>query len=197
MLALPPAPAPARPRMTMIATALVVAAATVLLGSLLATYLSVRDTALKAGQAWLPSGIEVPGVAANTLLVTMLGSSVMVQWAVYSIARDDRRNTYAALGLTGVFGAAAINAQAYIYRTMGVKVADSKQNPFGVWFYGITGAWIAVVLGGLAFIGVMAFRSLGGRYSGKDTEGIAAAALFWHFLTVACCAIWLAIYVTK
>ena len=31
----------------------------------------------------------------------------------------------------------------------------------------------------MVFVALMAFRALGGQYSGRDSEGVAAAAVFW------------------
>jgi heme/copper-type cytochrome/quinol oxidase subunit 3 len=53
------------------------------------------------------------------------------------------------------------------------------------------------VLVGLVFAVVTAFRSLGGRYAATDTDGVAAFALYWHFLAVAYVAVWFIVYVNK
>ena len=42
----------------------------------------------------------------------------------------------------------------------------------------------------------MTIRTIGGEYSGRDPEGIVAAALFWY-VTVACMRGRVVIYVTK
>ncbi len=63
--------------------------------------------------------------------------------------------------------------------------------------YGFTGAHLAMIVGGLAFAGVMTFRTLGGEYHGRDREGLTAAALYWYVTIAAYAVIWLAIYVTK
>ena len=43
----------------------------------------------------------------------------------------------------------------------------------------------------------MAFRTLGGQYSGRDREGIAAAALFWYVTVAVYAVIWYTVFVTK
>jgi hypothetical protein len=43
----------------------------------------------------------------------------------------------------------------------------------------------------------MAFRALGGQYSGRDREGIVAAALYWDVTVVVYTVIWFTIFVTK
>jgi heme/copper-type cytochrome/quinol oxidase subunit 3 len=64
-------------------------------------------------------------------------------------------------------------------------------------FFTVTGAFMIAVLVGLVFAVVTAFRSLGGRYAATDTDGVAAFALYWHFLTAAYIAVWFIVYVNK
>ena len=49
----------------------------------------------------------------------------------------------------------------------------------------------------MVFVALMAFRTLGGQYSGRDSEGIAAAAIFWNASVAIYLVIWYAVYVTK
>jgi cytochrome c oxidase subunit 3 len=195
MMTLPPAAAPARPRSLLVATSLVVAAGTVLMGTLLGIYLSVRvTTADGLTTNWLPSGVEVPQVAAATLLSVMAGAAVVAQWARYAVANDDRSGAYLALGLLGIFGVAALNAQVYIWAQMGMKVADG---PMPVVTYAVTGVWFFAAVAGLLFTLVVAFRALGGRYSAKQHEGVSALSLYWLWLGVAFGAIWTIVYLLK
>jgi heme/copper-type cytochrome/quinol oxidase subunit 3 len=53
----------------------------------------------------------------------------------------------------------------------------------------------ALVVAGLVFTVVTAFRLLGGRES--DQEIVAAHALYWYVLTAAFSAVWLIVYVSK
>jgi cytochrome c oxidase subunit 3 len=66
---------------------------------------------------------------------------------------------------------------------------------FHVMFYAITGTFVALLLIGIVFSAVAAFRYLGGR-SG-DREIIAAQALYWYFLGAIYFALWFVVYVTK
>ena len=43
----------------------------------------------------------------------------------------------------------------------------------------------------------MAFRTLGGRYTTKEHEGIAAATLFWDFTVFAYLVVWYFLFVLK
>jgi cytochrome c oxidase subunit III len=192
-LALPPAPAPARPRMLLVATALASAAVGMLFAGMLGVWIALRDAAGGTSTAWLPKGVEMPGVAANMMLIIMAGASVMVQWSVYAMARDNRRDAVVAAALTVIFGIAVFNAQAYIYQQIGVPVATR----YGALFYSVTGAFLVALVAGMIMAVIVVFRSLGGRYSSKRHEGISALALYWHFLTATFAAVWFVVYVVK
>jgi heme/copper-type cytochrome/quinol oxidase subunit 3 len=192
--AIAPAPAPARPKLLLIGTGLVCGAGTMLFGSMLAFYLARRDKVVRLHQPWVPTGVKIPQISTNIMLISMIGAVVMAQWAVYAIKQNDRQNTYIALGLTAIFGIAVLNAQAYTWIQMKLVVAA---NTYSVLVYCITGTFFAALVGGVILTGTLAFRTLGGRYSAKDPEGLSAAALYWYFLTAAYAAVWLVVYVTK
>ncbi len=194
-LALAPAPASHRPRSMLFGSALAAVAGTMLVGTLLAVYLGLRDQALGTTGTWFPAGVVVPEVATNIMLLTMISASIMIQWAVYAVARSDRPHAYMALGLTTVFGVAVLNAQSYTWIQM--KVSVRGPSVFGPLFYSITGLFFAGLVAVCVATLLLTFRTLGGRYSARDAEGLSAAALLWHFLTVAFIAVWLVVYVTK
>jgi heme/copper-type cytochrome/quinol oxidase subunit 3 len=50
---------------------------------------------------------------------------------------------------------------------------------------------------GVIFIALMAFRTLGGQYSGRDREGIVAALIYWYVTVAVYAVIWYTIFVTK
>ena len=125
MAALPAAPAPPRPRLLMIATALAVGAATMLFGGLLGIYLNVREAAGGTTAEWVPSSITFPEIAVNTVAITLVCSVVIIHWALWAIGNGDRRNTYIALGLTIVLGFAALNALAFSFNQMHLAVRDN------------------------------------------------------------------------
>jgi hypothetical protein len=51
--------------------------------------------------------------------------------------------------------------------------------------------------GGIVFVGLMTFRTLGGQYSGRDREGLTAALVYWYVTVAVYAAIWFTIFVTK
>jgi cytochrome c oxidase subunit III len=193
-LALPPAPAPARPRMLFVGTAFVCAATAMLFGGMLAVWLTLRDAAGGTTAAWLPKGVSIPGVAANMMIIILAGASVLAQWAVYAMARDNRRDAAAAIALLVIFGIAVFNAQVYVYQQAGISLAATK---YGALFYSITGAFLVALVAGMVMAVIVVFRSLGGRYNSKRHEGVAALALYWHLLTAVFAAVWFVVYVVK
>lgn len=205
-LALPAPPVPEPKRSMLVATGLAVAAGAAFFGSLLGVYLQVRDEALDALRSqqatdptvvvrFLPTDVIVPEIATNTMLVTVIGAVILAQWAVYAMKRGERRQTAVALTLCGIFGLATLNSQAYTWAQMGVSI--DEDGPFGTVFYASTGAFAAALVVGVVYTAISAFRSLGGRYSATDTEGLSSHALAWYFLAVAYSALWLVVYVNK
>ncbi|MET0664563.1 MAG: cytochrome c oxidase subunit 3 [Acidimicrobiales bacterium] len=189
--ALAPPPAPARPRVLLVATVLGSSAVVMAFAALIGAYV-----ALRAGTdgAWLPEGVVIPLSPPNMGAVTLLMSAITLQWARYSIANDDRPNAYVALGLTLVLGLAYINSAVYLFTQMGAAIGRSIPE---LMLYVIGGFHIATIIAAMVFVALMAFRTLGGQYSGRDSEGIAAAAIFWNASVAIYIVIWYAVYVTK
>ena len=100
MLALPPA-VPTRRRELIFATAFGTAAVVMVMVTLIGAYLAARSA---AGAEWLADN-DIPLTQPNMQLLTLGMSVVTMQWAVYSITRDDRGHTYLALGVTLLLGA--------------------------------------------------------------------------------------------
>lgn len=200
MLALPPAPAPARPRTLLVATALASVGIVALVGGMLAVYTHLRDAAGGTTADWLPGDVIIPEIATNVMLITMAFASITVQWAYWAIGRNDRRHTYIALAVTAIFGVAVLNSQIYVYQEVALPIAggeDADVSRYAVLFYAVTGTFLALLVAGIVFAAVMTFRTLGGRYSARDNEGLAATALYWHVLTAVFCAVWYVVYVVK
>ena len=196
MLALPPAPAPAPRRQLFIGTSLVCAAGATLIGGMLALYMRFRDAARTGGGTWKPDAIEIPEVASNIMLFSFIAIGVFVQWAVYSAKRGDKQHTAMALGLNGLIGLAVINAQAAVWSQIELPVADTADSAgYAVMFYAVTGTFFVLLIVGVVFSLVTAFRYLGGRTS--EHEIVTAHAIYWYFLAAAFCMLWYVVYVTK
>ena len=199
MLTLPPAPQPAPKRQVFVGTALVSAAATMLVGGMLAIWAQFRaDAPFRESprrgpiKDWMPKDIVVPEVAANMMLIAFCVVCVMAQWAVWSAKRNDRQHAGMALGMTLLMGLATLNAQIFIWSQMGV---DVRGGAFNSMFYAITGVMTFLVIAGLVYTAVATFRYLGRGNS--DVPTLSAHALYWYFLTAAFTAVWFVVYVQK
>lgn len=190
-LALPPAAAPAPRRQIFIATTLACVAITMLIGGMLAIWVLLRGRVVDTGGRF-PVDYIIPEVATNVMLMTIWALCLFAQWAVYSGTRGDRVHAGLALGVSGLLAVAFINAQAFVYADMAVEI---RAEYYGALFYAVTGTMMAVVIAGLVFTTVAAFRALGGRL--QETEILSAHALYWYFAATAYSAVWFVVYVTK
>jgi cytochrome c oxidase subunit 3 len=190
-LALPPAAPPAPRRQLFIGTALACVAGTMLIGGMLAVWVLLRERVVDGGGRF-PVDYIIPEVASNVMLMTVWALCLFAQWAVYSGNRGDRAHTALALAVTAILAIAFINAQAFVYVDMGVPIAEEY---YGALFYGITGAMVALVIAGMVYTTVAAFRALSGRLG--ETEILSAHALYWYFIAAAYSAVWFVVYVTK
>lgn len=190
-LELPPAADPAPRHQLFVATALAGVAGSMLVGSMLAIWVLLRERVVDAGGRF-PADYVIHEVSTNVMLMTIWAICLFAQWAVHSGSRGDRAHTGLALGVVGIMGIAFINAQAFAWSQMGVGIRDDA---YGALFYAMTGTMVAIVVAGLVFTAVATFRALGGRL--QETDVLSAHALFWYFAAAAYSAVWFVVYVTK
>ena len=191
----PPPPVPSRPRTLLIGTGMACAAIAMAFAGLIGLYTERRASTVRGGAPWLPKEVSIDLTPFNVALIGLVILCVMVQWAVYCIDDNDRPRAYIALGLSALLGAAYINGICFAYTQMGFTVHDSSG--VGVLVYAITGMHLAMAGAGVVFTGLMAFRTLGGQYSGRDKEGVVALAIYWYVATAIYGVIWYTIFVTK
>ena len=196
MLALPSAAPPAPRRQLFVGTAVGCVAATSLIGAMLAIWMRFRDEALHVPKGqWVPKGIKIPLVPANTMLLAFVLIGVFAQWTVYAARRDARSHVALGLTLVAVIGVAIVNAQAFIYARMKLPISGKAATAYNPMFYAITGTFLLLLIVGIAFSVVTAFRYMGGRTT--DREIVSAHALYWYFLSALFFALWFVVYVTK
>ena len=188
-----PPPPPARPRVLLVSTVLATGATVMLFAGLIGTYLHERAAVLAEGEQWLPEGVTIPLTPGNMSLIGFALACITMQWAVDAIGHDDRRHAWIAFGATLVVGAFHLVGTGFLYSQVGMAVSTTQ----GALFYAVTGAHLAMVGAAMVFAALMAFRTLGGRYSAKDREGVVAAALVWYATTLVYAVIWYAVLVTK
>jgi heme/copper-type cytochrome/quinol oxidase subunit 3 len=193
-LAEAPAPAPRRPRVLLVGTAFAAVASAMVVLAMLAAYLQVRGDRLADGVTALPDGVVLPLTPGNMGLLTLAMSAVTMAWIVYSLRNDDRTHAYLALGLTILLGAAFLNSTAYLYQQLAMPLTATGTSGL---LYAVTGAHLVMVFVGLVFTQVMGFQALGGQLTGRDAEGMSAAALYWYVTIAVYIAVWYGIYITK
>ena len=184
----PPAP-PGRRRELLFGTAFVSAGVVMLMLTLVGAYLSARNA---AGPDWLASN-TIPLTQPNMQLFGLALSVVTIQWAVYAINRDDRTSTLVALGATLLLGAAFVNQTIFLLNFTGIT-ADQAE---GTLFFVVTGGQLAMAVAAMIFIVFVGFRALGGQYSSRNPDGIAAAAVFWDSMVAVYVVVWVAVYIMK
>lgn len=187
----PPVAVAAPRRQVLVGTALGCVAGTMLVGAMLAIWVLIRERVVESG-ARFPADYIIPEVTTNVMLMTMWALCLFAQWAVYSGSRGDRAHTALALGVTAILAVAFINAQAFVYVDMAVPLRDDG---YGALFYALTGTMLAIVVAGIVYTMVAAFRALGGRLG--ESEVLSAHALYWYFAAAAYSAVWFVVYVTK
>jgi len=187
-------PAARRPRVLFTGAAFGAAASALVVLSTLAVYLQVRADFLDSGATTLPDDTLLPLTPGGMGMLTLAMSVVTVMWAVWALRRDDRPHAYLALGLTLLLGVAFVNSTIYLYQQLALPLTGSAT---GGLLYIVTGTHLVMVVVGLMFIMVMGFQSLGGQLTGRDAEGMSAAALYWHVTVAVYTAIYYGIYITK
>ena len=193
-----PAPPPRRPRVLLIGTAFAAAASVATFAGLLGAYFSVRAQFLEGEESWLPTGAEIPLSPGNMGMVTLLMSLVTVQWAVHAGTHRDRPHAYMALGTTLIFGLAHVTLIGYLWTQWGLPLnGETGGTTQAVLLFTILGLHIAMVAGALIFITLMTVRSLGGQFTGRDAEGLSAAALYWYVTVAVYSVLWYALLIVK
>ena len=193
LVAAPP-PEVRRPRVLFTGAAFGAAASALVVLAMLAVYLQVRADLLASGSAFLPDDTLLPLTPGGMGMVTLAMSVITVLWAVWALKNDDRPHAYLALGLTLLLGVAFVNATVYLYQQLAAPFTASSTVAL---LYIVTGAHLVMVVVGLVFVMVMGFQSLGGQLTGRDAEGMSAAALYWYVTVAVYTAIYYGIYITK
>jgi cytochrome c oxidase subunit 3 len=195
----PPAP-PRRPRVLLVGTTLAAAASIALFGGLLAVYFAVRADFIAGGETWLPQGAQIPLTPGNMTMVTLVMSLVTVQWAVHAAKLRDRGHAYFATALTVLFGVAHVVQIGFLWTEWGLPLnapAGEDTALQAVLLFTILGLHVAMVVAALIFLTLMFMRSLGGQFTGRDVEGLSAAALYWYVTVAIFTVLWYGILIVK
>ncbi|MFV2039464.1 MAG: cytochrome c oxidase subunit 3 [Acidimicrobiales bacterium] len=183
-----------RGRTVLAGTGFAIAASIMYFAGLFGVYLHERAGARLAGIDWIPSSAQIDLTQPTMIMWTLIISVVVMQWAVYSTARDDRPHALLAVGATLALGAMAILQYAWQFTQMGL-VAD--ESVAAVLIYTITGSHLVMVLVAMTFVALMGFRALAGQYSSRQTDGIVAASLFWYAMVSVYFFVWIGVFIAK
>lgn len=189
-----PAPEVRRPRVLLIGAAFGAVASALVILTMLAAYLQIRGERLADGVTALPDGVVLPLTPGGMGMTTLAMSAITVAWLVHSLRTDDRIHAYLALGVSILLGIAFINATVYLYQELGMGFTAGGTAAL---LYAVTGTHLVMTAVGLLFLAVMGFQALGGQLTGRDAEGMSAAALYWYVTVAVYAAIWYGIYITK
>jgi cytochrome c oxidase subunit 3 len=146
---------------------------------------------------WPPA--DFPALPSSLWLSTLdiLFTSITVQGAVLAARRGDalglRRNLLATLFLALGF----LGLQSYAWWKVWPHVAlfaGQAGSSYLTMFYFVTGLHAAHVLGGLVPLAIVTVRAYRGLYGRRNTAAVRHTALYWHFLDVVWCAIFVVVY---
>jgi heme/copper-type cytochrome/quinol oxidase subunit 3 len=193
-LASAPAPEARRPRVLLVGAAFGAVASALVVLSMLAAYLQIRGNRIADGATALPDGVVLPLTPGSMGMTTLAMSTITIAWLVHALRNDDRTHAYLALGVTVLLGVAFVNSTVYLYQQLGMGLTAGGTAAL---LYAVTGAHLVMVVVGLLFTAVMGFQALGGQLTGRDAEGMSAAALYWYVTVAVYAALWYGIYITK
>jgi heme/copper-type cytochrome/quinol oxidase subunit 3 len=191
----PPAP-PRRPRVLLVGTTLASAASIALFGGLLAAYFAIRADVVAGGDRWLPDGATIPLAPGNMTMVTLVMSLITVQWAVHAGKLRDRGHAYLALALTVLLGIAHVVQIGFLWTQWELPL-NGEPTVQAVLLFTVLGLHVAMVAAALIFLTLMFLRSLGGQFTGRDVEGLSAAAMYWYVTVGIFAVLWYGILIVK
>jgi cytochrome c oxidase subunit III len=164
---------------------LVIAAETVLFGTLVMSYLFLRGGG-STMQFTHPQPLDLLIAGSNTLI--LLASAAFARGALQAIARADVRglvrNLLLALGLGAIF----IAGQVFEFRHAGMRIGDLA---FGGVFFALISFHAAHVLAGMTVLGLNLVRANLGDFNDHRHTAITAGTWFWYYVT----AIWLVLFI--
>ena len=190
-LATAPPPEPRRPRVLLIRSAFGSVASALVVLTTLAVYLQVRDDFLDSGgTGGTPDDFVLPLTPGGMGMVTLAMSLVVSGRCGPSTTVP---HAYLAVGVTLLLGIAFVNATVYLCSSSPCRWPSPGWAGSSI----VTGAHLVMVVVGMVFVAVMGFQSLGGQLTGRDAEGMSAAALYWYVTVLVYSVLYYAVYITK
>ena len=161
-----------------------------LVAGLVAAYLAMRS-----GRAeWPAENMKFDNYTATMLVVTLLMSSVTLEWASHGIRNDLRGQSLAAFGITVGLIAAFLNGLWYLVDKLEF---GAGAHPYGTVVHTMLFVSGAAVVIGLGYIVLTFLRTAGHQLTMANFALMRSTAWFWHFVVAAWVAVYYAVYITK
>ncbi len=192
---LPKAPA-VRGRTPLVATWFGIAAMVMYFAGVFGVYLKERAAVRSEGAPWIPKKATIELTQPGMVVWTLLISIVVMQWAVYSIKRDDRQHALLAIGTTLVMGAMVLVQTAWHLSETNL-IIDEGPTTASTLIFTIVGSFVVAVIIGMIILLLVGFRTFAGQYGSQQTDGIVAASLYWYSLVFIYFIIWIAVFIAK
>ncbi len=150
---------------------------------------------------WPPAGF--PALPRSLWLSTLdiVVTSITVQGAVLAVRRGDAVGLRRTLLATLLLALGFLGLQSYAWWKVWPQVAVFAGQAAGgagtsylTMFYFVTGLHAAHVVGGLVPLAVVTVNAFRGRYGRRNNAAVRHTALYWHFLDVVWCAIFVVVY---
>jgi cytochrome c oxidase subunit 3 len=150
---------------------------------------------LRSGTArWPPEGVELATGRTAIATAVLVASSFAMHGAVKAAERDDRRRAITWLAGTALLGLLFLSNQALEYHDATFRISS---HAYGSAFYLMTGFHGLHVIGGLLFMGAVAWAIGGAGSRAPASSTVQVCAYYWHFVDVVWVAMFLTIYVLK
>jgi cytochrome c oxidase subunit 3 len=142
---------------------------------------------------WPPEGVELEVARTVVATVVLVASSFTMHLAVHAVRHDPgpagRRRAIVWLGVTALMGALFVTNLVLEYAAAGFSIDD---HAYGSIFYLMTGFHGLHVLGGLVFMGAVAWVVRGPGDQVPSTPTVEVCSYYWHFVDV----VWVAMFAT-
>jgi cytochrome c oxidase subunit 3 len=123
---------------------------------------------------------------ANTL--ALITSSLLMHAAVRAVRRNDRKALLRRLGLTTALGIVFVSGQVYEFAQLGGW--RPGEGVYRSLFDTLVGFHAVHVMAGVGLLAVVLGRAFAGHFNAERHTAVAAAELYWHFVTAA----WLLVF---
>lgn len=179
-----------------IGMAILIVSLSILFVASMAAFLIIRiQYQSQPNHPWPPLGM--PHLPASLWLSTavILLSSITIQKALNAAQRDDEKKLRRNLLATFLIGLLFLLMQTANWLEFYFAIRHTAfQGSYLGMFYVLTGLHAAHVFGGLVPLGIILYRAKRGRYSRNFHPGIRYSAIYWHFLDIVWCALFILIY---